>query len=802
MLGWRSGYLDTCNWFQSLCNWLQLYPKAAPVIEQNVLSTFSNVGYAGAGRSFPGFPDQSRSRTRVVEPRGAERLELRAGDLVSIDNSSGGDVLLAAFDERGDPALASLGLEGAEPLPRDALDTAQFDGWIGSNGGCGRNAPGCRVPGQEDPVVLRATLSSTVWVFRPSRVDDLVAGALDGTVCVTVQPASGSEDLLPPPLGAIREEFTVTRGTARAYELRAGELVQIIDVEGQQCSDFQACRLAGLDAGREAFIDTTATRSMVRRAYPGPGLFDKFFDGDLSPLLRVVQDTCGRHDTFGMACTARGYEERGFPGHLNCSDNISAALDLYGVARRPAWPAINFFWSTWFDPHHQILTEESHSRPGDYVALQAIDDLACVTTACPDDIDPINGWNPTDVHVRIYRPDAPIQRAVAYRPKEDAPMLLSQPSAFHDRLTPLTEQFAPARDLWSPVSFPSVGTIGEYWACRNAVTLQDMSGLRKFDVVGPDAERVLQMALTRDIAKLSVWRGTYALMCDEAGTVIDDGTLFRLGPQLFRWCCGSEESGRVLQALIDDNGWQARITDMRSALPNLALQGPKSRDLLRDVIFTQPHVPNLEQLKWFGVTVARIGDRTGAPFMLSRSGYTGELGYELFCAKSDALEIWDALVSAGAAYGLEPMGSAALETIRIEAGLAAANAEFAPGVDAYEAGLGFAVDLNKSDFVGKDALARNATAPRRVLKALMLDGDDVPLSGAPVFRGERQVGEVTSATRSPMLERAVALARLGIEVGENGTVLEVGQLDGRMKRLSATVADTPMIDPKRTRARA
>ncbi|MFY2825575.1 glycine cleavage T C-terminal barrel domain-containing protein [Ruegeria sp. MALMAid1280] len=434
--------------------------------------------------------------------------------------------------------------------------------------------------------------------------------------------------------------------------------------------------------------------------------------------------------------------------------------------------------------------------------MRALADMVCVSTACPDDIDPINGWNPTDVHVRIFHPETPIRRAVAYREKEYAPMSISQESAFHDRLAPLTQHFAPARDLWAPVSYPAHGTLGEYWGCRQAVTVQDMSGLCKFDIIGPDAEALLQQATTRNVAKLQVWRGSYTLICDKSGSVIDDGTLFRLAPEIFHWCCGSEESGRVLQALADERGLLVRVHALRGAMPNLAIQGPKSRDLLRKIAFTQPHVPALDHLKWFGVTVTRLRDREGAPFMLSRSGYTGKLGYEVLCAKSDTVAIWDAVMAAGEEFGITPMGSAALDIIRIEAGLAAANAEFAPGVDAFEAGLGFAVDLTKSDFTGKTALERNARDARRMLKGLLIGCDDVPDHGAPIFAGERQAGVVTSATRSPMLEHAIGMARLSVEHAENGTRLEIGQLDGRMKRLGATVTDIPFIDPHRKRARA
>ncbi len=732
-------------------------------------------------------------------------LDLEANDIVSMRPLGESQSLsLLVFDGKGQPCPQFLGLEPDSTVHSSSFDGAALFGWIAKLGG---DALGSLVSSEvelDGLVALKAQADCTVWILRPVDAEMLVSSASTGLVEVSHKQASGSLHVpLPPPLGEIRDEFTVCRGTAQAYEVRAGEVVQIIDVEGQQCSDFMALRRSPLGAGVEMGIDSTATRTMVRGSYPGPGLLDKFFDRELRPMMRLVQDTCGQHDTFGMACTARGYEERGFPGHLNCSDNISAALAPHGVAYRPAWPAINFFWNTWVDGNsHRLMTEESHSRPGDYVALEAMDDLVCASTACPDDIDPINGWNPTDVHVRIYRPDQPIRRAIAYREREDAPMSLTRESAFHPATSKLTSQFAPARDLWMPVTFPSVGTIGEYWACREKATLQDMSNLRKYDVVGPDAERLLQRALTRDIARIAVWRGAYALVCDKAGSVIDDGTLFRLGPELFRWCCGSEESARALRNVADQEGYQVRIHGMGGALPNLALQGPHSRDVLRRITFTQPTVPSLDNLNWFGVTMARLHDRDGLPFMLARSGYTGELGYELFCSVADAPRLWDAVMAAGDGFGVVPMGSAALNILRIEAGFTASGAEFLPGVDAYEAGLGFAVSLEKSDFVGKAALQRNARDPRKVLKGLMFEGNEAPAHGTSVYSGERPIGVVTSAISSPMFECAVAMARIAVEFADVGTRLDVGQMDGKMKRLPATVCDIPFFDPKRARARA
>ncbi len=772
----------------------------------SLIHTINNRATLARGRKFPGMDAPHPAQTHVLQQREAVLISLKADDLLALRwQVDQHPIRLVAFDGSGHDALPTLSLAASSDLAFSEFRSHALTGWMSSRGKPTKSHIPCAVLApQNGEAILKASADCDLWLVRDVSAADLVTGASVGQVIVEHKGGSQTTlPLLPTPFGDIRDEFTVKRGSAMAYELEPGEILQIIDVEGQQCSDFMAFKSDSLDAGHEQMIDSTATRSMVRRSFPGPGLFDKFYDSEMNPLLNLVQDTCGRHDTFGLACTSRGYEERGFPGHVNCSDNISQVMASYGVARRSAWPAINFFWNTWVDPsNHHIMTEESWSRPGDYVALRAMDRLVCVSTACPDDIDPINGWNPTDIHVRIYKPETPLRRAVAYREKEDAPMSLSQESAFHPKTSKLTQQFAPARDLWAPVSYPSVGTLGEYWACREAVTLQDMSGLRKYDIIGPDAERLLQEATTRNVAKLAVWRGQYTLMCDDQGQVIDDGTLFRLSPNLFRWCCGSEESGRNLNELAEANNWQARVVALGGAMPNLALQGPKSRDVLRKIAFTQPHVPTLDDLKWFGVTVARIGDRDGIPFMLSRSGYTGELGYELFCSATDAPALWDAVMDAGEEFGIAPMGSAALETIRIEAGLAAANAEFAPGVDALEAGLGFAVDFRKEQFRGREALARNAKDPRRVLTGLIFDQDDVPAHGAHVYLGERPVGVITSATRSPSLEVAIAMARLSVEHSEPGTKLEVGQMDGHMKKLSATVTNVPFIDPTRARARA
>ena len=285
---------------------------------------------------------------------------------------------------------------------------------------------------------------------------DLLACGGGGRVSVDLKLPDGHDpgETLPRPLGKVRDEWRISRGTAKAYELKKGQFVQIIDVEGQQCSDFMAMRSDALDAGFERYIDSTVSRTMTRSAYPLPGLQDKFFDQDIRPLLSVRCDTVGRHDTFALACTARGYEERGFPGHVNCSDNISTAFSPYGIKERRAWPAINFFFNSWIDwTEHNIATDEAWSRPGDYVALQALTDLVCVSTACPDDVDPINGWNPTDIHVRVYEEDSSIPHSVSWRAHPDDAGKLTMHTAFHPRTSALTSSFRAARDYWMPTQF-------------------------------------------------------------------------------------------------------------------------------------------------------------------------------------------------------------------------------------------------------------------------------------------------------------------------------------------------------------
>jgi aminomethyltransferase len=323
-------------------------------------------------------------------------------------------------------------------------------------------------------------------------------------------------------------------------------------------------------------------------------------------------------------------------------------------------------------------------------------------------------------------------------------------------------------------------------------------------VTGPDAESLLQYALTRDVRKLAVGQVVYTAMCYEHGGMIDDGTLFRLGDNNFRWIGGDDYSGIWLREQAEKLGLKAWVRSSTDQLHNVAVQGPKSRDILREVIWTPPAQPTLEELGWFRFTIGRIGGLDGAPVVVSRTGYTGELGYEIFCHPKDALTVFDAVWQAGEPHGLMPFGLQALDMVRIEAGLVFAGYEFCDQTDPFEAGIGFTVPLRSKneDFIGREALARRNEHPQRKLVGLEMEGDEAVGHGDCVHVGRAQVGVVTSATRSPILKKTIALARVDVTHCELGAEVEVGKLDGHQKRLPARIVRFPHYDPEKTRVRA
>ncbi len=619
-----------------------------------------------------------------------------------------------------------------------------------------------------------------------------------------VNPRSVLAPPLPAPLGEVIDEFTISPGTARDYVVEAGQYLQVLDVAGRQCSDFVAFDRRSLDGGREIDLDPTVTRTLNGNAYPGPGLFSKFFDRNLQPMLEVVRDTVGRHDTFALACTARYYESQGYFGHANCSDNLSRALAAHGVGARAGWPAINFFFNTGIDAHQQLTVDEPWSRPGDYVLLRALTDLVCASSSCPDDIDPANGWQPTDIHIRVYSARERFSMAMATRKTADADPVLTRESGFHPGTSALTGNFVDYRGWWTPTHYAGFGAIEEYHGCRERVAVMDLSALRKFEVLGPDAEALLNHCLTRDVRKLAVGQVVYSAMCYEHGGMLDDGTLLRLGPDAFRWVGGEDFAGDWLRQQAEQLGMKVWVKSASEQIHNVAVQGPKSRELLSQLIWTPPSQPQLAELGWFRFLVGRLGDYNGCPLMVSRTGYTGELGYEIWCHPSDAMQVWQRLWQLGEPMGLVPLGLHALDMLRIEAGLIFAGYEFCDQTDPFEAGIGFCVPLNskQDDFIGREALLRRSAHPQRRLVGLQLEGNEQAQHGDCVHDGRAQIGVVTSATRSPITGRNVALCRLDIGYCTPGTAVEIGKLDGQQKRIAATVCAPIFYDPDKSRVRA
>jgi aminomethyltransferase len=476
----------------------------------------------------------------------------------------------------------------------------------------------------------------------------------------------------------------------------------------------------------------------------------------------------------------------------------------FEVRPRRGWEAVNFFYNTGIDEHNVLFLDEPWSRPGDYVLLRAMTDLVCASTACPDDTSAANGWNPTDIHVRIYTPEKAFSRAIAYRMTADAETQLTRETGFHPRTAQLTRNFTEYRGFWLPTIFNNAGAIDEYWACREKAVVMDLSPLRKFEVLGPDAETLMQTVLTRNVRRMAIGQVAYTAMCYPHGGMIDDGTALRLGPDNFRWIGGDDYSGLWLREQAQKLGLKALVKSSTEQLHNVAVQGPNSRDILKQIIWTPPAQPSVDELEWFRFTIGRLGDMHGRPVMVSRTGYTGELGFEIFCHPDDACEIWDALWEAGQPYGLTPLGLEALDMLRIEAGLIFAGYEFCDQTDPFEAGIGFTVPLKskEDDFIGRDALVQRKANPQRQLVGLELAGNEPAAHGDCVHVGRPQIGVVTSATRSPILRKNIALCRIDTQHAELGTEVEVGKLDGHQKRIPAVVVPFPFYDPKKERVRA
>jgi aminomethyltransferase len=357
----------------------------------------------------------------------------------------------------------------------------------------------------------------------------------------------------------------------------------------------------------------------------------------------------------------------------------------------------------------------------------------------------------------------------------------------------------------------------EYNAIRNAAALIDVSPLFKYLVTGADAARFVDRLITRDVGKMAVGQVFYTPWCDEHGHVIDDGTVSRLGETRFRWTAADPSLRWFRQNAA---GLDVHVEDISEEVAALALQGPTSAQVLRAVFDT-----DIDRLRYFRVTSGRIA---GVRVEVSRTGYTGDLGYEVWMPAQHALAVWDALMQGGKPFDIKPAGMLALDVARVEAGLLLIDVDFFSSKKAlidsqkytpYELGLGRLVSLDKGRFIGQRALAReHAAGPRRQIVGLLIDWSAVeriyeriglaPAVGAtasrvavPVYRGGKQVGRASTTTWSPVMKRMIALATIDKPYFATGTALEMElTVEAVRYRVPAAVVATPFFNPPRKTA--
>ena len=768
----------------------------------------------------PGLPLLPHGVERYVVPGGGSRgIKIDKGDEITVVDREGlqlGEMVFFAPDGSSDAGMIGAKGSGQAEHLINLLNSGDLSGRkvliaLETSGFDIKNGDAIRIfeegSNSGDNVDFFASSDGLLIVSAPG--EKMLPQAQNGSTELIVyvrrsNPGEGKGGLAPPdPLADPILDLNIQPGSATAYEVKKGEYIQVLDVHGRECSDFQAFSLRALDRGLERDIDPTTTRSLMGSLYPTPGIFSKYWTSDQEALIEIVQDTCGRHDTFGLACTARYYEDLGYPGHLNCSDNMNIDLAKFNIKPRGGWPAINFFFNTMLDETNAIGMDEPWSRPGDYVMLKALTDLVCISTGCPCDVDPANGWNPTDIQVRTYRENEDFKRSIGWRKTPEADVENTKQTAFHECFARHTRDFSEYNGYWLANKMTNQGAIAEYWACRERAAIMDLSPLRKYEITGPDAEELMQFCVTRNMKKLSVGGVVYTAICYDHGGMIDDGTVFRLGETNFRWIGGNDDSGLWIRKIAQERGLNAWVRSSTDHHHNVAVQGPKSVDILSDVIWTPPTQATVRELEWFRFTIGRLGDFHGPSVVVSRTGYSGERGYEVFCHPKDAVEIFDSIWAAGQKYDMVPLGLEALDMLRIESGLIFAGYEFNDQIDPFEAGIGFTVPLKTQtdNFVGRKAIEQRKENPQRKLVGLDLEGGEVPSNGDCIRVGKAQVGEITSAMKSPILGKVIALARVDITHSELGTEVEVGQLDGLQKRLKASIVKFPHFDPTKGRVK-
>jgi aminomethyltransferase len=352
------------------------------------------------------------------------------------------------------------------------------------------------------------------------------------------------------------------------------------------------------------------------------------------------------------------------------------------------------------------------------------------------------------------------------------------------------EGWAWAADFGDPVA--------EHQATRTACNLWDESPLRKWDIRGPGALSLADAVFTNDMASLEVGQVRYGPICDENGMMIMDGTVFNLGEDHCLSITSYDSDLDWFKQVASDRRLEVEVEDRTPQLPHLQIQGPRSRDILAPIT----EGADVGALRYFRFVTegVRVG---GVPCWLSRTGYSGELGFELYCTADNAEDLWHAVLNAGRPHGMRPIGLSAIETIRIESGLLFPDIDYFPHqTDPFEVRLDKMVKLDKQgDFVGRDALraiAQNGTA--RLLTTLRIEGDEIPEYGAAVTLDGREVGIVRSPCKSPTFDmQVIAMAAIDRDLVKDGQRVEVALGAGTT---GAAVAPFPLYDTEKKRPRS
>ncbi|MBW8348095.1 glycine cleavage system aminomethyltransferase GcvT [Bacillus sp. IITD106] len=333
-----------------------------------------------------------------------------------------------------------------------------------------------------------------------------------------------------------------------------------------------------------------------------------------------------------------------------------------------------------------------------------------------------------------------------------------------------------------PVQFSSIKE--EHEAVRTKAGIFDVSHMGEIVVKGKGSLAFLQKMVTNDLSKLKSGSAQYTAMCYEDGGVVDDLLVYKLAEEDYLLVVNAANTEKDVKWLHDNAIGDVEIQDVSSDYGLIAIQGPKAEAILQTLVTDT----ELKEIKLFKF-IENV-DVNGSNTLISRTGYTGEDGFEIYCSPSDAEKIWKDLLAVGAEEGLLPCGLGARDTLRFEAALALYGQELSEQISPLEAGIGFAVKLNKEeDFIGKSALQKQKDAgiPRSIVGIEMIDRG-IPRHGYKVFAGDEEIGFITSGTQSPTLKKNIGLALINSEYKELGRELTV---EIRGKRLKAKVVSTP-----------